>query len=171
MTFMNLHYQFCAACCDFLGAMANSNCCQMNEATPTRHNLECIVGIIQQCFSQLYTPTPPPPPPPGTHRLVRSPLHFPLCTLQGPQRRWSEAAAGEVSGETNNSTMRRWSMPWESSRLADHHSAWHGRLNPPSKLAVPPTSSQDRSRSTTPGKPAYHMHVICRKGIFNILSP
>lgn len=170
MTFMNLHYQFCAACCDFLGAMANSNCCQMNEATPTRHNLECIVGIIQQCFSQLYTPTPPPPPP-GTHRLVRSPLHFPLCTLQGPQRRWSEAAAGEVSGETNNSTMRRWSMPWESSRLADHHSAWHGRLNPPSKLAVPPTSSQDRSRSTTPGKPAYHMHIIFRKGIFNILSP
>ena len=170
MTFINLHYQFCAACCDFLGAMANSNCCQMNETTPPRHNLECIVGIVQQCFSQLYTPTPPPPPP-GTHRLVRSPLHFPLCTLQGPQRRWSEAAAGEVSGETNNGTMRRWSMPWVSSRLADHHSAWHGRLNPPSKLAVPPTSSQDRSRSTTPGKPAYLMLIDFCKGVINILSP
>lgn len=168
MTFINLHYQFCAACCDFLGAMANSNCCQMNETTPTRHNLECIVGIVQQCFSQLYTPTPPPPPP-GTHRLVRSPLHFPLCTLQGPQRRWSEAAAGEVSGETNNGTMRRWSMPWESSRLADHHSAWHGRLNPPSKLTVPPTSSQDRSRSTTPDS-VWHSSLASQEELQEVIQ-
>nr|CAD7264823.1 unnamed protein product [Timema shepardi] len=68
-----------------------------------------------------------------------------------PQRRWSEAAAAEMTGESQDGTMRRWSMPWESSRLAEPHSTWHGRLNPPpSKLAVPSTASQDRSRSITP---------------------
>lgn len=167
MTFINLHYQFCIACCDFLGAMANCNCCQMNETASTRHNSECIVGIVQQCFAQLYTPAPPPPLP-GTHRSVRSPLHFPFWSLQGPQRRWSEAAAGDVAGETNNGTMRRWSMPWESSRLAEHHNAWHGRLNPPSKLTVPSASSQDRSRSTTPGKPAYCMYLIFSRSMSKI---
>ncbi|XP_021926525.1 uncharacterized protein LOC110833141 isoform X2 [Zootermopsis nevadensis] len=166
MTFINLHYQFCVACCDFLGAMANSNCCQMNEATPARHNSECIVGIVQQCFAQ---PAPPPPPPVGTHHSVRSPLHFPLCSLQGPQRRWSEAAAGEVSGETNDGTMRRWSMPWESSRLADHHSTWHGRLNPPSKLAVPSASSQDRSRSTTPDS-VWHSSLASQEELQEVIQ-
>ncbi|XP_069695855.1 uncharacterized protein [Periplaneta americana] len=168
MTFINLQYQFCVACCDFLGAMANSNCCQMNEATPTRHNSECIVGIIQQCFAQLYNPTPPPPPP-GSHRSVRSPLHFPLCSLQGPQRRWSEAAAGEVSGETSEGTMRRWSMPWESSRLAEHHTAWHGRLNPPSKLAVPSANSQDRSRSTTPDS-VWHSSLASQEELQEVIQ-
>ncbi|PNF17085.1 hypothetical protein B7P43_G16096, partial [Cryptotermes secundus] len=168
MTFINLHYQFCIACCDFLGAMANCNCCQLNEAASTRHNSECIVGIIQQCFAQLYTPTPPPPLP-GTHRSVRSPLHFPFWSLQGPQRRWSEAAAGDVTGETNNGTMRRWSMPWESSRLAEHHNAWHGRLNPPSKLAVPSAGSQDRSRSTTPDS-VWHSSLASQEELQEVIQ-
>lgn len=29
------------------------------------------------------------------------------------QRRWSETAAGEMSGESTENTVRRWSMPWE----------------------------------------------------------
>lgn len=48
--------------------------------------------------------------------------------------------------------MRRWSMPWESSKLNDQSAAWPGgRLYPKSKLTVPTAGSQERSRSTTPG--------------------
>lgn len=80
-------------------------------------------------------------------RGLRSPLHFPLFPLTG-QRRWSEAAAGEVSAEGGDGTMRRWSMPWDCGRV---ETPWQQRYLP-SKLAVPPGTSQERSRSTTPGK-------------------
>lgn len=53
-----------------------------------------------------------------------SPLSVPI-----PQRRWSEAAP--TSGDKSESTLRRWSMPW--------------------KLALPSSSTSDKSRSTTPG--------------------
>ncbi|XP_065172584.1 uncharacterized protein [Atheta coriaria] len=78
-------------------------------------------------------------------RGLRSPLHFPLFPLTG-QRRWSEAAAGEVSAEGGDGTMRRWSMPWDCGRV---ETPWQQRYLP-SKLAVPPGTSQERSRSTTP---------------------
>lgn len=82
-------------------------------------------------------------------RGSRSPLLFPLFPLSG-QRRWSEAAAGDVAGETSESSMRRWSMPWDGGRAET--APWQQRYLP-SKLAVPTAgSSQDRSRSTTPGK-------------------
>ncbi|KAF5271020.1 hypothetical protein FQR65_LT05370 [Abscondita terminalis] len=77
-------------------------------------------------------------------RGSRSPLHFPLFPLAG-QRRWSEAAAGEVSSESSDSTMRRWSMPWDCGRV--EAAPWQQRYFP-TKLAVP--SASDRSRSTTP---------------------
>ncbi|XP_067002901.1 uncharacterized protein [Anabrus simplex] len=168
MTFINLQYQFCVACCEFFGAMASSNCCQTGELTPSRHDPDCSVGVLQQCFARLYSPVPPPTTP-GSHRPVRSPLHFPLCSLQGPQRRWSEAAAAEMGGESNDSTMRRWSMPWESSRLAESHTAWHGRLNPTSKLAVPSTSSQDRSRSTTPDS-VWHTSLASQEELQEVIQ-
>ncbi|KAK9887896.1 hypothetical protein WA026_000200 [Henosepilachna vigintioctopunctata] len=81
-------------------------------------------------------------------RGMRSPLHYPLFPISG-QRRWSEAAAQEVGGESGDGTMRRWSMPWDSGRA--ECSSWNQKSLPPSKLTVPPpTSSQERSRSTTP---------------------
>lgn len=78
-------------------------------------------------------------------RGSRSPLHFPLFPLSG-QRRWSEAAAAEVGGDSSDSSMRRWSMPWDSARV--EAGPWKYL---PSKLAVPTTTaSQERSQSTTP---------------------
>ncbi|XP_063910306.1 uncharacterized protein LOC135127683 isoform X2 [Zophobas morio] len=80
-------------------------------------------------------------------RGSRSPLHFPLFPISG-QRRWSEAAAAEVVGDSGDGTMRRWSMPWDCGRV--EAGPWQQRYLP-SKLVVPPAStSQDRSRSTTP---------------------
>lgn len=86
---------------------------------------------------------------PGSGRGSRSPLNFPLFPLSG-QRRWSEAAAAEMIGESSDGTMRRWSMPWDSGKPGQN---WSAKLLPVSKLAVPiATTSQERSRSTTPGK-------------------
>lgn len=73
------------------------------------------------------------------YRGSRSPLNFPLFPLAG-QRRWSEAAAGEVcSGDSvldAESQMRRWSMPWEATKTDRN---WQQQRNnhPVSKLAVP----------------------------------
>ncbi|GAB0100393.1 uncharacterized protein DMENIID0001_164260 [Sergentomyia squamirostris] len=89
------------------------------------------------------------------YRGSRSPLNFPMLFPLN-QRRWSEAAAGEVSGETSldaESQMRRWSMPWEASKSDRSTVSWHQtRLMPMSKLAAVPISksSSDRSQSTTP---------------------
>ncbi|XP_044760538.1 uncharacterized protein LOC123317966 [Coccinella septempunctata] len=81
-------------------------------------------------------------------RGARSPLHFPLFPISG-QRRWSEAAAQDVGGESSDGTMRRWSMPWDCGRVET--GTWNQKVVPPSKLTVPPApSSQERSRSTTP---------------------
>lgn len=98
------------------------------------------------------------------YRCSRSPLNFPLFPLNG-QRRWSEAAAGEVKGESTimdaESQMRRWSMPWEASKSDRNTVTWHQtRVMPTSKLAVPMSaatsiisrSSNDRSQTTTPGE-------------------
>lgn len=93
------------------------------------------------------------------YRGSRSPLNFPLFPLNG-QRRWSEAAAGEVKGESvvdAESNMRRWSMPWEaSSKAVKNTVTWHQtRIMPVSKLTVVPPSSMpvsERSHNTTPGK-------------------
>lgn len=94
------------------------------------------------------------------YRCSRSPLNFPLFPLSG-QRRWSEAAAGEVKGEssmTDAENMRRWSMPWESK--SDRNTVTWYQTHIISKLAVPIMSaaqstmsktSSDRSRTTTPG--------------------
>lgn len=70
------------------------------------------------------------------------------------QRRWSEAAAQEVAGSSDGeNTMRRWSMPWESSKLSDQSvSCSNSRITSKFKLSVPICGSIDRSRSVTPGK-------------------
>ncbi|XP_055385867.1 uncharacterized protein LOC129614935 isoform X2 [Condylostylus longicornis] len=88
------------------------------------------------------------------YRGSRSPLNFPLFPLTG-QRRWSEAAAGEVRLHSVDveSQMRRWSMPWEASKSDKNTVTWHQtRVMPISKLAIPTTSktSSERSQSTTP---------------------
>lgn len=97
------------------------------------------------------------------YRCSRSPLNFPLFPLNG-QRRWSEAAAGEVKGDATvmdaESQMRRWSMPWEASKSDRNTVTWHQtRIMPTSKLAVPlmtcpqnvSKTNSDRSQTTTPG--------------------
>ncbi|CAG9770544.1 unnamed protein product [Ceutorhynchus assimilis] len=87
----------------------------------------------------------------------RSPLHFPLFPLGGP-RRWSEAAATDVSGAEGllgpnpEATARRWSMPWDTAWMIEG-STVPTRPGNQTKLSVPsggPGSSQERSRSTTP---------------------
>lgn len=86
------------------------------------------------------------------YRGSKSPLNFPLFPLNG-QRRWSEAAAGEVRGvESAESQMRRWSMPWEASKTDKNTVTWHQtRIMPTSKLTVPTSkASSERSPSTTP---------------------
>lgn len=92
------------------------------------------------------------------YRGSRSPLNFPLFPLNG-QRRWSEAAAGEVKVSESShfdaeSHMRRWSMPWEAtSPTVKNTVSWHQtKIMPISKLAVPISKSgSDHSQSTTPG--------------------
>ena len=91
------------------------------------------------------------------YRGSRSPLNFPLFPLNG-QRRWSEAAAGEVKGECTvdaESNMRRWSMPWEaSSKAVKNTVTWHQtRIMPVSKFtgSIASKASSDRSQNTTPG--------------------
>lgn len=102
------------------------------------------------------------------YRCSRSPLNFPLFPLNG-QRRWSEAAAGEVKGDATvmdaESQMRRWSMPWEATKSDRNTVTWHQtRVMPTSKLAVPlmtgpqnvSKTSSDRSQTTTPGMTTNH---------------
>ncbi|KAL3273845.1 hypothetical protein HHI36_015271 [Cryptolaemus montrouzieri] len=113
-----------------------------NEAVRLMGPIETIRGPFPNP-GQLHTMKHPFP-----GRGARSPLHFPLFPISG-QRRWSEAAAQEVVGESGDSTMRRWSMPWDCGRAES--CPWNQRGVPPAKLTVPPpTSSQERSRSTTP---------------------
>lgn len=111
------------------------------------------------------------------YRGSRSPLNFPLFTLNG-QRRWSEAAAGEVSSESTldaESQMRRWSMPWEAK--ADKTTVhWNQtRIMPISKLAVPQQSScqksstGDRSQSTTPDS-TWHSSVTSQDGLVEAIQ-
>lgn len=109
-------------------------------------------------------------PPPTTYYRggSRSPLNCPLFPLVG-QRRWSEAAAGEVrcdpSGDPE-ANMRRWSMPWEASAKSvnvhpQHNTvAWHQtRVVPGTRFAAvggaamvsSAKSASDRSQSGTPG--------------------
>ncbi|XP_052862850.1 uncharacterized protein LOC128269432 [Anopheles cruzii] len=115
------------------------------------------------------------------YRGSRSPLNFPLFTLNG-QRRWSEAAAGEVNSEAAldpESQMRRWSMPWEAK--ADKTTVhWNQtRLMPISKLAVPPgagvvgggskSSHGDRSQSTTP-ESTWHSSITSQDGLVEAIQ-
>lgn len=92
----------------------------------------------------------------------RSPLHYPLFPLNG-QRRWSEAAAGEMGvPHSDDGTMRRWSMPWDGGRTGGSacsqqtsapfpHMVHHRKLKPQTTMTHPPhPHSSDRSRSTTP---------------------
>nr|CAD7572716.1 unnamed protein product [Timema californicum] len=75
MMFINLQHQFCIACCEFLGTMALSSCCQ--QTVDGRHDSDCSVGVVQHFFSRLYSPAPAP-----ATTQHRSPLHFPPCSLQ-----------------------------------------------------------------------------------------
>lgn len=65
-----------------------------------------------------------------------------LHLLTKVQRRWSETAAAEMSGEVSENPMRRWSMPWDCRNITD----WP-RQDVRFRLRVP---HHDRSRSTTP---------------------
>ncbi|XP_051161684.1 uncharacterized protein LOC127281812 [Leptopilina boulardi] len=135
LTFINLQYQFCVACCECLGGMAECSCSQAG-------NVECDIAALQQCFERLYSS--PPPLAASTQQSQqnchRSPLPYPLFPLQF-QRRWSETAAAEMCGEAAY-TVRRWSMPWD----CRHVTEW-SRQDMRNRLRVP---LQDRSRSTTP---------------------
>ncbi|KAL0118351.1 hypothetical protein PUN28_009177 [Cardiocondyla obscurior] len=137
LTFINLQYQFCIACCECLGGMVECSCSQSGSG-------DCDIAALQQCFERLYS-SPVPISSSSTQQSAqnyrRSPLPYSLFPLQ-VQRRWSETAAAEMSGESAESTMRRWSMPWDCKHVIEwpHQDAR-------SRLRVP---QQDRSRSTTP---------------------
>ncbi|XP_020282156.1 uncharacterized protein LOC109853957 isoform X2 [Pseudomyrmex gracilis] len=138
LTFINLQYQFCVACCECLGGMAECSCSQSGSG-------ECDIAALQQCFERLYSSPVLPVSTLSTQQSMqncrRSPLPYSLFPLQ-VQRRWSETAAAEMSGESAESTMRRWSMPWDCKHVIE----WP-RQDARSRLRVP---QQDRSRSTTP---------------------
>ncbi|XP_012530248.1 uncharacterized protein LOC105833230 isoform X1 [Monomorium pharaonis] len=138
LTFINLQYQFCVACCECLGGMAECSCSQSGSG-------DCDIAALQQCFERLYSSPVPPISSSSTQQSTqnyrRSPLPYSLFPLQ-VQRRWSETAAAEMSGESAESTMRRWSMPWDCKHVIE----WP-RQDARSRLRVP---QQDRSRSTTP---------------------
>ncbi|XP_012058235.1 PREDICTED: uncharacterized protein LOC105621377 [Atta cephalotes] len=138
LTFVNLQYQFCVACCECLGGMAECSCSQSGSG-------DCDIAALQQCFERLYSSPVPPISSSSTQQSTqncrRSPLPYSLFPLQ-VQRRWSETAAAEMSGESVESTMRRWSMPWDCKHVIE----WP-RQDARSRLRVP---QQDRSRSTTP---------------------
>ncbi|XP_077254557.1 uncharacterized protein LOC143893251 isoform X3 [Temnothorax americanus] len=138
LTFINLQYQFCIACCECLGGMAECSCSQSGSG-------DCDIAALQQCFERLYSSPVLPISSSSTQQFVqncrRSPLPYSLFPLQ-VQRRWSETAAAEMSGESAESTMRRWSMPWDCKHVIE----WP-RQDARSRLRVP---QQDRSRSTTP---------------------
>lgn len=78
------------------------------------------------------------------YQLEKSLVYDALAFLQihQVQRRWSETAAAEMSGDSGENTMRRWSMPWDCRHVCE----WP-RQETRMRLRVP---QQDRSRSTTP---------------------
>ncbi|CAD7003330.1 uncharacterized protein LOC101460608 [Ceratitis capitata] len=88
-------------------------------------------------------------------RGVRSPLNIPLFPLNG-QRRWSEAAAGEVNDVNSTdveSQMRRWSMPWEAVKTDQNTVTWYQtRIMPINNVNSlhHKTPCSDRSVSNTP---------------------
>ncbi|KOX78439.1 hypothetical protein WN51_07846 [Melipona quadrifasciata] len=137
LSFINLQYQFCVACCECLGGMAECSCSQSGTA-------ECDIASLQQCFERLYS-SPPLVPSSSMQQSVqnchRSPLPYPLFPLL-VQRRWSETAAAEMSGQISENPIRRWSMPWDCRNITD----WP-RQDVRSRLRIP---HQGRSRSTTP---------------------
>ncbi|XP_014483529.1 PREDICTED: uncharacterized protein LOC106749017 isoform X2 [Dinoponera quadriceps] len=138
LTFISLQYQFCVACCECLGGIAECSCSQSGSG-------DCDIAALQQCFERLYSSPVPPVSTSSTQQSVqnyqRSPLPYSLFPLQ-VQRRWSETAAAEMSGESCENTVRRWSMPWDCRHVIE----WP-RQDTRSRLRVP---QQDRSRSTTP---------------------
>lgn len=91
------------------------------------------------------------------HRNVKSSLSFPLFPLNG-QRRWSEAAAGEVIDGISTdpeSQMRRWSMPWEASKTDRNTVTWNQtRIMPMNTLKAScyKMSSSERYTSHNSGK-------------------
>jgi len=146
------------------GGMAECSCSQSGSG-------DCDIAALQQCFERLYSSPVPPISSSSTQQSTqncrRSPLPYSLFPLQvigmfvssqpffivlisascsvscvKVQRRWSETAAAEMSGESVESTMRRWSMPWDCKHVIE----WP-RQDARSRLRVP---QQDRSRSTTP---------------------
>ncbi|XP_008210718.1 uncharacterized protein LOC100115679 [Nasonia vitripennis] len=139
LTFINLQYQFCVACCKCLGSMAECSCSQDGS--------ECDIAALQQCFERLYSSPPPTgvssassTQQPSQHSSHRSPLPYSLFPLQ-VQRRWSETAAADMSSESAEQTLRRWSMPWDCRHVTEWPRQEVRRLRVP---------VQDRSRSTTP---------------------
>lgn len=125
---------------------SDHNCAITEIRGPSPSFLENIRGPLPNPGHLLGMKTP-------FNRGGRSPLNFPLFPLLNGQRRWSEAAAGEVKGESvfdAESHMRRWSMPWEASKTVKNTVTWHQtKIMPISKLAVP--TSKSNSQSTTPG--------------------
>ncbi|XP_046470519.1 uncharacterized protein [Neodiprion pinetum] len=140
LTFINLQYQFCLACCECLGGMAECSCSRTGRS-------ECEVAALQRCFERLYSPSGGSSSG-GQQQGQRSRLPYPLFPLQ-VQRRWSETAAAEMSGSTVENATRRWSMPWDCRHVSDFLEAPTAHQNNArTKLKVP--SSQERSRAVTP---------------------
>lgn len=109
------------------------------------------------------------------HRNVKSSLSFPLFPLNG-QRRWSEAAAGEViDGITTDpeSQMRRWSMPWEASKTDKNTVTWNQtRIMPMNtvKAASFKMSSSERYTSHTSDGGNWPMPLSSQDGLLEAIQ-
>lgn len=119
----------------------------MAECSCSQDGSECDIAALQQCFERLYSSPPPTgvsstssTQQPSQHSSHRSPLPYSLFPLQ-VQRRWSETAAADMSSESAEQTLRRWSMPWDCRHVTEWPRQEVRRLRVP---------IQDRSRSTTP---------------------
>lgn len=76
VTFINLQYQLCAACCECLSPIAGCGCNFTGDST-LKHDSDCSFGMVQQCFQRLFPPTS------QSSKRAKSPLQFPLSSFQG----------------------------------------------------------------------------------------
>ncbi|KAK6626988.1 hypothetical protein RUM44_009465 [Polyplax serrata] len=163
VTFINLQYQLCAVCCDCLGPLAGCSCLSTNKPLQ-KHEPDCSSALMQHCFQRLFQL----PSSNSSNKGVKSPSH--LSALQNSQRRWSEAAAQEVAGVPDiDGTTRRWSMPWETSKLTEQSGWPSSRSQSKSRLTVPMINSQDRSRSVTP-ESVWHSSMASQEELQEVIK-
>lgn len=67
----------CAACCECLGPIAGCNCFSSVES-PQKHDPDCSVAMVQQCFQRLF----PVPVSSTGSKGMKSPSHYSFSSFQ-----------------------------------------------------------------------------------------